>query len=239
MLALDNDLLSQYFAFQQGERKEYNKDIITKLFKYLQPFTMSVNQKNEIGLADEVAQALSADGIIKIRNRSNEDDLIQKTVLKIMLTKDRVDGSHPYPYINILNDEVDVSFTATYTSEENRDKAREHIKALLLDANEISIYDKYLSANNSWNSNKQVLCDILPMKVMNIKIYCDIDWTASRENDLVSSCHDWIITKEDWDKNMHDRYVETDRVIILLSSGIINLLYTDKSKDFTYIVKVK
>jgi len=240
MLALHCDLISEYIAFQRGQVGQYDKETIEKLFKYLHPFKMSRIQKEHIGLSDEIASALAGNGVIKIRNFIDENDLIKNTKLKIMLTKDSDDGTYPYPYINILNDEVDVSFTATYKSEEDRVKAKEHIRALLLDASEISIYDKYLSANNSsWNSNKQVLCDILPMKVMDINIYCDINWTSNRQNDLESYCSDWIINKESWDTNMHDRYIETDKVIILLSSGFINLPLTDKSKDFTYIVKIK
>jgi len=236
MLALDEALLKEYFAFQKGKKSDYTKEIIEKLFKYLQPFTMSVSQKENIGLSDEVVKSLSDSGI-KVRTCFNEDELIQKTLLKVMLTKDRTCGTYPYPYINILDDETDVSFTATYKSGENRDKAKEHIKALLLDSNEITIFDRYLSVNSSWNINKQVLFDILPIKDITINIFCEYDWNDSRKNDLENYCSDWSIQKEDWNRDIHDRYIETDKVTILLSSGFIYL--SSLSKDFTYIVKIK
>jgi hypothetical protein len=160
-----------------------------------------------------------------------------------MLAKDRSCGTYPYPYINILEDETDVSFTATYKSGENRDKAIAHIKALLKDATTIKVYDRYLSKINngsdSWsNTNKQVLLDILPQKTIQIEIYCQSDWNNSREADLTTICTQWIINKKTWDSTIHDRYIETDKVIILLSSGIINLS-TTSIKDFTYVVKIK
>jgi len=239
MLALEDDLISEYIAFQKGKKSGYNKDTIIKLFKYLHlPFKMSVQQKNDIGLSDEVAKSLADNGTVKIRNFIDEEALISATKLKIMLAKDRTCGTYPYPYINILDDETDVSFTATYKSGENRDKATEHIKALLKDANSIKIYDRYLSANSSWNSNKQVLFDILPQKTIQIDIYCEHNWNISRKTDLTTVCIDWTINKENWDFTVHDRYIETDRVIILLSSGIINLS-SASTKDFTYIVKIK
>ena len=238
MLALETSLISQYFAFSKIKQGSYDREIIEKLFKYLQPFTMSIAQKDEIGLNDALVQALSGSGLIKIRNRTNEDILIEKTKLKLMLTTGSQNGSFPYPYINILNDEVDVNFTATYKSGEDRDKAVEHIQALLKDTKSIKIYDKYLTANSSWHTNKQVLLNILPQKVITIDIYCDVDWNLTCKNDLTRACMDWTIDKKPWDNTMHDRYIETDKVIILLSSGIINLR-NNATKDFTYIVKIK
>jgi len=246
-LALDDDLLFQYFAFQEGKRSDYQKETIIKLFKYLQPFTISIEQKDSLELDDDLIKYIVDDGFITIASFTNEDDLIQSTKLKVMLTKDGIDGTYPYPYINILKDEIDVNFTATYKGKdedndgENRDKAIEHIKALLLDANEISIYDRYLSKinynNDSWTINKQTLLDILPQKLMTINIYCEYNWTSNREDDLTLVYTNWTINKQDFDRNMHDRYIETDKVIILLSSGIINLASTNK--DFTYIIKIK
>jgi hypothetical protein len=241
MLALDDELLKEYFAFEHNRVKDYDKTTIIKLFKYLQPFKMSVRQKEALGLSDEKIKSLRDIGLLKIYRFKNENDLIKNTKLKLMLTKDRADGTYPYPYINILDDEVDVSFTATYKSGENRDKAVEHIRALLLDAKEINIYDRYLSkvnySNDSWDINKELLIKILPQKDMMITIYCEYDWDTNRKNNLILVYSDWTINKEDFDRNIHDRYIETDKVIILLSSGIINLSST--SKDFTYIVKIK
>ena len=116
MLALDDELLKEYFAFEHNRVKDYDKTTIIKLFKYLQPFKMSVRQKEALGLSDEKIKSLRDIGFLKIYRFKNENDLIKNTKLKLMLTKDGVDTSYPYPYINILDDEVDVSFTATYKS---------------------------------------------------------------------------------------------------------------------------
>jgi len=236
MLALDDELLKEYFAFEHNRVKDYDKTTIIKLFKYLQPFKMSVRQKEALGLSDEKIKSLRDIGFLKIYRFKNENDLIKNTKLKLMLTKDGVDTSYPYPYINILDDEVDVSFTATYKSGENRDKAVEHIRALLLDSNEITIYDRYLSANSSWSINKKVLSEILPIKTVDIKIYCDIHWNNLRKSDLETYCSNWRINKKEWNRDIHDRYIKTDKVTILLSSGVINL--GNSSKDFTYIIRV-
>jgi hypothetical protein len=68
MLALQCDLISEYIAFQKGNRNNYSKGTIIKLFKYLHlPFKMSVEQKNYIDLDDEIVKALSDSGTVKIR----------------------------------------------------------------------------------------------------------------------------------------------------------------------------
>ena len=243
MLAIESNLISEYIAFQRKDISKYNNETISKLFKYIHPFKMSVTQKNSIGLSDEEAQALSAGDFVKIRNFNNENELIQNTTFKIMLSKANSNQTLSYPYINILNDETDISITATYKDSESRLKAREHIKALVNDAIEIKIYDRYLSKinrdNDSWNSvNLQLLLDILPLKRISIKIYCEYNWNNSRKMDLKNYYNNWNISKYDYPRNMHDRYIETDKVIILLSSGFIHLA-DSSSKDFTYSVKIK
>jgi len=242
MLALECELIKEYIYFQKNQKDKYDKETIIKLFKYLQlPFKMSVEQKIHIDLSDEIVKSLADSNIIRIRNYRDENALINATKLKIMLSKDRNDGTYPYPYINILEDETDISFTATYRSGESRDKAKEHIKALLEDASFIKIYDRYLSKINngsdSWSTNKQILLDILPQKTIQIDIYCQSNWDNSRETDLAMGCTLWTINKQAWDYAIHDRFIETDKVIILLSSGMINLSNTS-TKDFTYIVKL-
>ena len=236
-LALDDELLKEYFAFMNNNGNDYDRNNIVKLFKYLQPFVILRSQKEDLGIEDALMNTYCDDGFMTIINDCDEETLIKNTKLKVMLTSNKKN----YPYINILDDEVDVSFTATYKGGENRDKAKKHIKALLSDANEINIYDRYLSkvnhSNDSWILNKEILLDILPQKMMILNIYCEYNWNISRKNDLTSVYIDWTINKEDFDRNIHDRYIETDKVTILLSSGIINLAST--LKDFTYIVKIK
>jgi hypothetical protein len=242
MLALQCDLISEYFAFQKGKKENYDKGTILKLFKYLHPFTISVSQKNDIGLSDEIVQALSDDGLIKIRNRQDENDLIQNTTLKVMLLKDSANGTFPYPYINILDDEIDVNFTATYKSGDTRIKAIEHIKQLLLDSTDIKIFDKYLFYKKNWKINRDIIVNIFP-KNSNIKIYTDkkenindVKITIDKELFFKRICFTNLKTCNP-KANLHDRYIETNKYQILLSSGLYYL--SNEKKDFTYIVKVK
>jgi hypothetical protein len=242
MLAIQCDLISEYMAFQKGRVGKYDNETIAQLFKYLHPFKMSVKQKNHIGMSDEEAQALAVGDFIKIRNFKDENDLIQSTSLKIMLSKDSTNGTFPYPYINILDDEIDVNFTTTYKKNESRVKAIEHIKQLLLDSTDIKIFDKYLFYKKNWKINRDIIANIFP-KNSNIKIYAD---KKEKINDVKI-----IIDKELFFKricftnlktcnpkvNLHDRYIETNKYQILLSSGLYYL--SNEKKDFTYIVKVK
>jgi len=241
-LALDDELLKEYFAFMTNQRDKYDKDNIIKLFKYLQPFIILRSQKEDLGIEDALVNAYCDDGFMTIINDCDEETLIKNTKLKIMLTKDRVDGSYPYPYINILDDEIDMSFTATYKSGTPRDKAIEHIRALLLDANEISIYDKYFSYKKNWKTNRN-LVNYLCSKALRIKIYADKKERINKKN--INIDKELFFKKIGFSKlvtykikdTIHDRYIETDKVIILLSSGLYYLI--DKDRDFTYILKVK
>jgi len=68
-------------------------------------------------------------------------------------------------------------------------------------------------------------------------IFCQNDWNDSRTNDLETYNLKWSIVKNEFDFNIHDRYIKTDKVEIILSSGFLNLSNT--TKDFTYIVKAR
>ncbi len=242
MLALQCDLISEYMAFQKGKNIKYSNHTISKLFKYLHPFKMSVQQKEHIGLSDEEAQALAVGDFIKIRNFTDENNLIQNTTLKVMLSKDSTDGTYPYPYVNILDDEMDVNFTATYKKNKSRAKAIEHISNLLFNSIEIKLFDKYLFYKKNWKINRNTIIDLFPRNIT-IKIYADkkekID-DAKVNIDKISFLKKigyTNLTTHNSKIDLHDRYIETDKYIILLSSGLFYL--SNEKKDFTYIVKVK
>jgi len=67
------------------------------------------------------------------------------------------------------------------------------------------------------------------------KVSNDNNWDDSRKSDLEIYNLRWNIVKNKFDFNIHDRYIKTDKVEIILSSGFLNLSNT--AKDFTYIVK--
>ena len=120
------------------------------------------------------------------------------------------------------------------------------IKALLKDATYINIIDGYLYEN--WDENFTLLKELLPDNA-SIVIYCKYQnkLFSSDKNKLKEikvykpkiknfSERDKNISKIDISK-IHDRYIITDRIVILLSSGLSSII--DKEKDFTYIVKEK
>ncbi len=159
-----------------------------------------------------------------------------------MLSKDSADGTFPYPYINILDDEIDINFTATYKKNESREKAVEHIKNLLLKSTNIKLYDKYLFYKKNWKTNRDTIIYLFP-KNTTIKIYVnkkekinDIKININKESFLKRIGYANIKTYNS-KTDLHDRYIETDKYQILLSSGLYYL--SNDKKDFTYIVKVK
>ena len=162
--------------------------------------------------------------------------LKSNTKFKIMLTKDR----NAYPYINILGDEIDVNFNAFYKATADRRKAIEHIKALLEDANNIEIIDKYLfnpiPNSSQWAENLEILKNILPRKNINIKFISNNSEIKQEHKTQIKSCYtQWNPIYPRISANIHDRYIKTDKVTILLSSGIDYL--HDTSKDLTYLVR--
>jgi hypothetical protein len=168
---------------------------------------------------------------------NNEEDLINDTLFKIMLTDDKTE----YPYINIYNDELGIDFNSSYESGKTRDKAIEHLKSLLIDSNEIEIIDSYLFSqfnSTQWSENFEIIKKIIPKKRVKLKLVSNLKAQQSHRSALSSYCRDWQISYLRFDKNkIHDRYIKTDSLIILISSGLNYLKDTDK--DLTYIVKEK
>jgi len=106
----------------------------------------------------------------------------------------------------------------------------------LSDAKWIKITDNYIEYDsNQWNENKNILQNILPRLNIDIRIACG---SFTKKNDLKTIYSDWNIKSENINQNIHDRYIETDKVKILLSSGLYHLS-TNSQKDFTYMVKIK
>lgn len=231
-IALSDDLIKEFLAFKGNN---FDKEVIAKLFKYLHPFKIGKHQQQLF--QPEILKQLVANPIfIHPSSASTEKDLIKDTRFKIMLTKDRND----YPYINILGDEIDVNFNALYKANDDRSKAISHIKALLEDANNIEIIDKYLfkpiPSSTQWAENLEILKKILPRKNINIKFLSNnSEIKPEHKTQIKNCCTQWNPTYPRIPTNIHDRYIKTDKVTILLSSGIDYL--HDKSKDLTYLVR--
>jgi len=171
---------------------------------------------------------------------SKEDDLVKMTRLKLMLTDKNEDK--PFVTVNVITDEIKVNFSGTYKANNRREKAREHIKALLEDASHIRIVDKYLARDRCWAKCKEILKQILPEKHVRIIISTTSEAgdaiSGKKKKELQNLYNEWEVKGQKFnDSQYHDRYIETDKVKIILSSGVENL--SDDGKDLTYVVEVK
>lgn len=241
MLALSNKLLKDFETIFIKKELINIDDRMQKFIKYLHlPILISTHQDNKYKNPQIAKQG---GNLFKIVNKNDDSELVKATKLKVMLSTSNTSTS--FTEVDISSNKLSPNFSATYKVGENRDSAKEHIKALLKDGNKIEIYDRYLSSIDSsngydvWiNKNLALLKAILPQKNINVDIYCEYNWNNNRERDLKNLCGDWNVVKQNWDYNIHDRYIITDKVEILLSSGLSNL-DNSSSKDFSYIVRIK
>jgi len=239
MLALNQELLSHFETIFIKKQTIAIDTKIQNLVKYLHlPVLISTHQDNKYTNPQIAKQG---GNLFRVVNKQNDEALVKATKLKLMLSTDGTQAT--YPKVNITSDKLSPNFSATYKARQSRAKAKAHIKALLEDASSIEIVDKYLSVNNgtfdTWQRvNLGILKTILPQKTITLNIYCDNDWSTTREQDLTSFYTGWSVVKQNWNNSTHDRYIITDKVEILLSSGLSNL-DDSSSKDFSYIVKVK
>ena len=241
MLALNQELLSHFETIFIKKQTIAIDTKIQNLVKYLHlPVLISAHQGDKYKNPQIAKQG---GNLFRVANKQNDEALVKATKLKLMLSTDSTQAN--YPKVNITSDKLSPNFSATYKTGESRATAIAHIKALLEDADSIDIVDKYLSSIDSrttydvWNrKNLNILKSILPQKAITLNICCDNDWNNSREQDLSNFCSGWNIVKKHWDISIHDRYIITDKVSILISSGVSNL-DDNSSKDLSYMVEIK
>lgn len=241
MLALNQELLRDFETMFVRKQAIFIDEKIQSLVQYLHlPVLVSTHQDSKY---TNPAIAKQGGNLFKVTNKTDDESLVKATKLKLMLGTDSTQTT--YPKVNIISDKLSPNFSATYRARESRAKAKAHIKALLEDATSIEIVDKYLSSVDNrtgydvWNrKNLGILQTILPQKAITLTICCDNDWNTTREQDLINFFSDWNIVKKSWNNSIHDRYIITDKVEILLSSGLSNL-GDSSSKDFSYMVVVK
>jgi hypothetical protein len=176
--------------------------------------------------------------LFKVVNKSSDDELVQATRLKLMLIDRAITPMPSFTTVNIsgiLPEKLKPKYGATYYPKAtDKDKAQAHIKALLSDATWIKITDGYI-ANSDWTHNKILIDTLIPHKVLDLTIETN---TFNQQADLKTICNNWEIKTRQFPNNIHDRYIKTDKVKILLSSGLYHLS-TSSSKDFTYIIELK
>lgn len=237
-LCLSNELLKEYLKFRFTS--SFNKDVVTKLLTFIQPALVSKNQ-NPFFDDPSIAPQLTADPIINMVEPCNEEELVRQTVLKIQLVRNKNNNAN-FTQLNIqpisVNFEnLNMLLAGQYSSSRNKQAAIKHIADLLSNADFVKITDRYIAADDlHWQQCKEVLEAILPKKELNpLRIITD---NFKRHSDLKNIYSGWDVKAKQIETNEHDRYIETDKLIILLSSGLFHLS-TNSNTDLTYVVKVK
>ena len=241
-LALSNSLINEYIKYKFQDSFDNNK--IRKLLKFIQPFDISSN--HPILQDPAMPMQLNNDPLINIIPSCDDEELVQNSLLKLML----IDNTSSYSFVtlNIMSDyeKIKLRFGGMYPDNRDKNKAQLHIKALLSDAQWIKVSDSYIDKNASqWNENKNLLNDIVPHKTLDLTIESGSSInrrnpiSQTKKQELKSLCNDWTIQGSQYnDNSFHDRYIETDKLKILLSSGLYHLS-SSSNKDFTYIVEIK
>lgn len=240
-ISLSDELVTEYLNFRHDSK--FDKDLVTKLFKYIQPALVSICQNTVFNDPSAVSQ-FSADPIIKLTNTPDEiknvaQHLVEQTSLKLQLVTKK-DSTANFTQLNINApsenfERLDMLLAGTYIEKKHKQEAINHIKALIANAKFVKVTDKYLQENNSWQQCKDVLEAILPKQNILLKF---ISMDFNKHKDLKAICSDWTVKGEKISSNTHDRYIETDKLIIMLSSGILHLS-TNSTTDLTYVVKIK
>lgn len=235
-LCLSNTLVNEYLNYISQDSFDTKK--VRNMLKYIQSFLVSQNQHRFFSDPSFIMQ-INNDPLLKIVDSCSEDELVKLTVLKLQLVdKYSTAGFTQVNVVPILanSEKVDMTIGATFENANGKDKAIEHIKALLSDAKYINITDGYIEYDgNQWSENKNLLNTVLPKKAIDITV---ITSNFTKKSELEGLCSEWTIKTKIIGANIHDRYIETDKIKILLSSGLYHLSLNSQ-KDFTYMVKIK
>lgn len=236
-LALNNTLIDEYLKYKFQEA--YTPKTIRKLFKYIQPFSIRENFFDD----PSMAMQMESDPLIEMVHNCSDEELVQDTVLKLMLVDSASFVSYRTLNINDNFEKLKPKYVGTYANSMGKNKAQEHIKALLSDAEWIKITDGYISSRSEWSNNKNIIKDIVPFKDLDLKIIgADkgnrrFILSADEKSELARFSNKWIVQVNAIGNHIHDRYIETDKLKILLSSGLCHLS-SSSNKDFTYVVEI-
>lgn len=228
-VALSDVLLKEFYAFKSNQ--SHDKNTIENLLQnYKNTYLTNVAQLTRIGIDNKsLFSSLLSSGF----TNQTIEELSTKTKYKLILHE----TNDNYPYLNIFEDTIENNYSATHYKQENRTKAKEHIKALLQDANHVFIYDSYIK--NRWNQSKKLFTELLPKK--SLQIFYTENHLDTKQSELKTICNSWNIKKDTTNtthRKLHDRYIIIDNTTeIILTSGIDNLF--NEISDFTYVVRDK
>jgi hypothetical protein len=227
-IALDDDLLLELHNFKHSKSCDSRK-IEALLHFYKPPHITNVAQLNRVGITDK---GLISQLAQQSWPKDDLESLSKKTIYKLILGTEK----NSFPYVNVFNDDFEMNYTSTSIGK-NRDKVKEHIKALLEDAKSVFIYDKYFKEN--WRDTKNFFVEILPRKPMTI--FYKENHFEQKEITEARKIFDWNFHKDKSHKNykkLHDRYlIIDDKIEIILTSGFANLF--DVTTDLSVVIRKK
>ncbi len=241
MLSLNKELLELYWKFLfSKERIDKNEiQIVAKLFTYVQmPIKISTHQHNRFKNPQLQKQQSH---FFKITNKNSDEELVKSTTLKLMLVEKFLNVNFTTLNINNNYEKLNIRFGATCADNPDKSKAQKHIKALLENAKYIRVIDGYIRKdNNQWSKNKKILQNILPNTYIDIIIQPKPQIENAHKVELKNIFTNSKEIKGEFYNinNTHDRYIETDKLKILLSSGSYHLS-TTSNMDFTYLITIK
>jgi len=236
-LALSSTLIDEYIKYIFYD--DFDRDKMRKVLKYIQPF--SIRESHPILSDPAMPMMLENDPLIEIVEDMNDDELVKSTLLKLMLVDSSLVRDFTTLNINSTYEKLDIRFGATYTNRMDKNKAQQHIKSLLESSKWIRVIDRYIAtSSNQWGEYKNILQNILPNTPITITIQSNPLIDKRYKDDLKTLFPNWSeIQGQRYNiQNTHDRYIETDKVRILLSSGLFHLS-TTSNMDFTYIITIK
>lgn len=237
-LVIDDDLGEELCNFRSN--RSYNVHIVEKILHYYKNypiFTKSDLLKKYYD--DSILNAILSNVTTRLNiDNSSVEDIAKHTIYKVVLCNDK-SKKDTIPYIYIGGDRIENNFTATFFKNEPRQKALEHLKSLLENANYIFVYDKFITTH--WDSFKLFCENVLPKKRLTMH-YPSQQNRHFKSNEIKEICTYWTCSIADNRysnysyEDTHDRYLIIDgKIEVILTSGIDNLM--DDSKDFTYIIR--
>lgn len=241
-LAIDDILAEELCKFRV--KQQCDTDMVERTLHYYKGYPIFTKGYFDKYYTDKNIQRNLAQSNSSI-NWDSIETISKGTIYKVILSSQK---NINFPYISIYDDEIENNFTATFLSGKSRQKAKEHLKALLENAKYIFVYDVNLFKNNVWKSFIDFAQQCFPNKQLNIFYPQSI---VAGQN-IQSQCSQitkiggkssnknlWSFKVDNTHQNftnLHDRYLIIDNKIeIILTSGIDNLI--DDFKDFTYIVR--
>lgn len=239
-IVIEDSLAKELCKFRE-KVQDYDIKIVERILHYYKPQIILSKEYMQKYYSDKEILRRIIQSCPHIDFNNSLEQLAKNTVYKIILSKNRDD----FPYINITKDKIENNITATFNKNEDREKAKAHLKAIFETANNLFIYDRYLCDNNNMEFFKQFCNECLPKKKISIFYPNEkgLKFTQGILGGLNKICNDWQI-KENRDKTiknqyiaLHDRYIIVDRNIQIIFTSCIHYLM-DFEKDFTYIVRV-